>query len=156
MTTPTITATVIDHEPVEFLVDGVTIPIVVGFNDDGSWQTASDLARAQRIDPSACDHAGATWSSNLAMRCPRCGAAMFLPPKLLKYLPAAAISAMDLLWSAAGWPEWRGLSWSIRPEHWQIAPNAPFFDHCGGLAVRNDRREQYYDALLLLAEDDHE
>ena len=153
MDTNTINAVVIDHEPVEFLIDGITIPVVVGFNSDGSFQTAAALARTQRIDPIDCDHAGATWSSNLAMRCPKCGSAMFLPPRLLAYLPAAIIQAMDLLWSAAGWAEWRGESWSIIPDKWKIEQH-PLFDHCGGLAVRNDRREEYYDALLDLAEDD--
>lgn len=151
----TITATIVDHEPVEFLIDGFTIPVVVGFGPNGELQTAADLARRQRIDPAACNHAGATWSSNLDMRCPKCGSPMFLPPRLLAYLSAATISAMDLLWSAAGWPEWRDLAWSIRPEFWAIEQH-PLFAHCGGLAVRNDRREQYYDALVSLAEDDHE
>jgi hypothetical protein len=146
-----ITATVIDHEPVEFLFDGVTIPVVVGWNDDGSYQTARGLAQRKLIDPSACDHAGATWSSNLVMRCPKCGSSMFLPPKLLKYLPAATISAMDLLWSAAGWAEWHDSGWYILPEHWTIEEH-PLFAHCGGLALRNDRRAQYFDAMENLAE----
>jgi hypothetical protein len=153
MDTNTITAVVIDHEPVEFRFDGAVIPVVVGFNPDGTFQTAADLARRQRSDPGACDHAGATWSSNLAMRCPRCGAAMFLPPRLLAYLPAATISAMNLLWSAAGWPAWSGESWSIIPAKWNIMEH-PLFVHCGGLPVRHDRTEKYYDALVSLAEDD--
>jgi len=142
----TITATIIDHEPVEFLIDGFNIPVVVGFGPNGELQTAADLARRQRIDPAGCDHAGSTWSSNLAMRCPRCGAAMFLPPRLLAYLPAATISAMDLLWSAAGWPEWYGQAWSILPEHWTIVEH-PLFAHCGGIPVRHDRTEKYHEAL---------
>jgi hypothetical protein len=155
MDTNTITATVIDHEPVEFLFDGVTIPVATGFNADGTIQTAATLARTERIDPLDCSHYGATWSSNLALRCPTCGSSMFLPPRLLSYLPAGVISAMDLLWSTAGWPAWCGMSWSILPEHWTIMPH-PLFDHCGGLPVRHDRAEKYYDALVALAEDDHE
>ena len=150
-----ITATVIDYEPVEFLIDGLTIPVVVGFNDDGTFQTAAELARRPKIDPAVCDHAGATWSSNLAMRCPKCGSPMFLPPRLLAYLPADEIRKMDVIWSAAGWPEWRGESWFIIPDKWQIEEQ-PLFAHCGGLPVRQDRRQQFIDALFSLAEDDHE
>jgi hypothetical protein len=155
MDSNTITAKVIAHEPVEFLVDDRTIPLVVGFNPDGSFQTAVELVQRALIAPSTCDHAGATWSPSLVMRCPKCGSSMFLPPKLLAHLPAATISAMDLLWSAAGWAEWGTDAWRIPPEHWTIVEH-PLFAHCCGLAVRNNRREQYYDALVSLAEDDHE
>lgn len=151
--TDTITARIIDHEPVEFLIDSFTIPVVVGFNADGTFLTAGDLAKRQRLDPAICNHAGATWSSNLAICCPQCGSAMFLPPRLLSYLPAATISAMDLLWSAAGWPEWLGESWNIIPEHWTIM-QLPLFDHCGGLPVRTGRLTKFEAALFSLDEDD--
>jgi hypothetical protein len=164
-THPPITATVIDHEPVEFIFDqaelgqaelsSVTIPVVVGFNPDGTFQTAADLARRQRIDPADCDHAGATWSSNIALRCPKCGSPMFLPPRLLARLHGSVIAAMDAIWSAAGWPEWHGESWSIIPDKWTIMSH-PLFDHCDGIPVRNDRLEQYYDVLTELAEDDEQ
>lgn len=150
-----ITATIVDHEPVEFVIADTIIPVVVGFGPNGELQTAADLARRQRIDPIKCDHAGATWSSNLVMRCPKCGSSMFLPPRLLAYLPGAVIAAMNAIWSAAGWPEWRGESWSIIPDKWTIMSH-PLFDHCAGIPVRNDRLEKYYDALLDLAEDDPE
>ena len=158
MDTNTITATVIDHEPVEFIFDGAetfSLPVVVGWNPDGTYQTARALAERERLDPTACDHAGATWSPCLALRCPKCGSAMFLPPRLLAYLPAATISAMDLLWSASGWAEWGTDAWRIDPNHWHIVDHH-LFEQCGGLPVREDRGVQYYDALVDLAEDDHE
>jgi len=150
--TPTLTANVIGYQEVEFMLDGRVIPIAVGFNADGSPQTARELAERQLRDPADCDHAGATWSSNLAMRCPRCGSAMFLPPRLLAYLPAATLAAMDLLWCAAGWPEWRGADWFILPEFWTVE-QLYIFSHCGGIPVRHDRRQQFLDALLALAVD---
>lgn len=153
----TITAMVIDHEPVEFRIDhaelgSATIPVVVGFNADGNFQTAADLARRQRIDPVDCNHTGATWSSNLDMRCPHCGSAMFLPPRLLAHLPAFAIWAMNLLWSAAGWPEWRGDAWSIIPDKWDLRSHS-LFDYIGGLPVRHDRQWNFAEALQTLAEE---
>ena len=153
--TPPITARVVGFEAVEFVMATNVIPVVVGFNPDGSFLTARELVQRALIAPSHCDHAGATWSSNLAMRCPQCGSSMFLPPKYLAHRPAATISAMDLLWSAAGWPEWGTDAWRILPERWTIEAQ-PLFDHCGGLPVREDRRVQYYDTLVDLAEDDHE
>jgi len=151
----TITAVVIDHEPVEFLIDGVTIPVVVGFGPTGAWLTARELAERETNNPLVCNHSAATWSSNLDMRCPDCGSPMFIPPKLLAYLTAETIAAMKLLWKAAGWPAWSGNAWSIIPDKWTIFEH-PFFDHCGGLPVRNDRTEKYYDALFELAADDAE
>jgi hypothetical protein len=155
MDTITITAVVIDHEPAELLIDGATIPVVVGFNPDGSFQTAADLALRQRIAPDDCDHAGAYWSSNLDMRCPRCGIPLFLPPRYLANRAWPEIGVMHQLWETAGWPEWNGLAWNIIPTKWKIYEH-PLFIHCGGLPVRNDREEKYYDALLDLAEDDYE
>lgn len=148
MDTNTITANIIDHEPVEFEFGGVVIPVVVGFNRDGSFQTAADLAKRQRIDPATCDHAEASWSSNLAMRCPKCGSPMFLPPRLLAYLSAETIDIMDELWSAAGWPEWRGEAWYVN-EHWKLYQH-PLFDHCGGIPVREDSAERFANAVQVL------
>lgn len=147
----TITATIVDHEPVEFNLDGVIIPIVVGFNRDGTLQTARDLAARPHIDPATCDHAGASWFSNLAMHCPKCGSPMFLPPRLLAYHSAETIAVMAELWSAAGWPEWHGESWCVN-EHWTLQ-TSPLFDHCGGIPVREDRLELFSDAAILLIVD---
>lgn len=151
--TPTLTARVIGYEEVDFVMDERVIPIAVGFNADGSLQTARALAEREKLDPAACDHAGATWSSNLDMRCPQCGSPMFLPPRLLAHLPANEIHKMAVFWSAAGWPEWRGDGWFIVPFKWTIEP-VPLFTDCGGLPVRNDRREQFIDALFGMAEGD--
>lgn len=149
MDTDTITAKIVDHEPVEFEFDGVVIPVVVGFNRDGSFQTAADLAARARVDPATCDHAGASWSSNLAMRCQRCGSPMFLPPRLLAYLPAETIAAMDELWIAAGWPDWRGEAWHVN-DHWTLHQH-PLFDHVGGIPVGEGYEDSFADALQELA-----
>lgn len=147
-----ITANVIGYEEVEFVIDDTVIPLVVGFNADRSCQTGRDLAERSRRDPATCDHTGANWSPCLDMRCPRCGATLFLPPRLLAQLPAATLAAMDVLWSAAGWPAWRGDGWLSNPEHSTIEQVA-LFTHCGGIPVRHDRRQKFLDALLALAVD---
>ena len=59
------------------------------------------------VTPENCNHAGATWVSNLDMRCPRCGSRLFLPGRLLAYLPEATIERMNAAWEAAGWPAFR-------------------------------------------------
>lgn len=148
---PTIIARVIGCEEVEFVMDERVIPIVVGWNTDGTPQTARALAERTLLDPVACAHADATWSSNLALRCPLCGSPMFLPPRLLAHLPAATIAAMDVLWCAAGWPEWRGDGWLINSEH--LIVEVALFNQCDGIPVRHDRRQHFIDALLTLAVD---
>lgn len=147
--TPTITANVIGFAEVEFVMDERIVPLVVGFDPDGFHQTARALAERQKLDPAICAHNGATWSPCLDMRCPQCGSSMFLPPRLLAHRPAATIAAMDVLWCAAGWPEWRGDTWLSR---WDIA-EVEIFGHCGGIPVRHDRRQQFLAALLTLAVD---
>ena len=149
MNTNTITAKFVEHEPVEFEIDGIVIPVVVGFNRDGSFQTAADLAARARVSPATCDHAGASWSSNLAMRCPKCGMPMFLPPRLLAYLPAETIAAMDVLWSAAGWPEWRGEAWHVN-ELWTLHQH-PLFAHVGGIPVGQGYEDGFADTIQDLA-----
>lgn len=149
MDTISVSANVIGCEPVEFESDGIVIPVVVGFSRDGSVVTAADLAARARVDPAKCDHAGASWSSNLAMRCQKCGSPMFLPPRLLAYLPAVTIAAMDVLWSAAGWPEWRGEAWHIN-EHWTLHQH-PLFDHVGGIPVGKGYEDRFADAVQELA-----
>ena len=148
-----LTATIINDEPVEFLFNGVTIPAVVGWNVDNTYQTAHDLAQRKHRRSETCNHKGATWSSNPAMYCPKCGARMFLPRQLLAYLPASQITAMNILWNAAGRPEWHGLKWRVNIKYWTLMQH-PLFDHCDGIPVRHDRTKKYYDALLAIAEDD--
>jgi hypothetical protein len=151
-TNTTITANILTAEPVEFIVSddpALTIPVVVGWNPDGSMITARDLAARPRLEPEQCNHAGATWSANLELRCPRCRQPLFLPPPLLAYLPASTITAMDILWSAAGWPEWGTEDWWFLPEHWTLTAH-PLFAHCGGIPVRHDHLQQFQDALAEL------
>lgn len=119
--------------------DGQTlaVPVVSAFGPDGK---PADLVG--NVTPEKCDHAGAHWSSNLDMRCSRCGSRLFLPGRLLAYLPEDTIERMHALWCAAGWPEfrtWPEPGWHITPEHWTVVDDLPDFAHCGGLAVRRDR-----------------
>jgi hypothetical protein len=154
--TPTLRANVIGYEEVEFVMDERIIPIVVGWAADGTPQTARALAERELLDPAACDHAGATWSPCLDLRCPRCGAALFLPPRFLAQRNRATLAAMRLLWHAAGWPEFRGGDqphWLATGAQWTVWAH-PLFAEVGGLPVRSDRTEKYLAALLDLAADD--
>jgi hypothetical protein len=141
--------TVVDDEIVAFVVDDLSIPLVIGRSADGAELTAHDIARREQIQPEDCNHAGATYSSNLAFVCLRCRQPMFLPPRLLAYLPASTITAMQELWRAAGWPQWENQHWSIVPQHWTMTEHL-LFDHCGGIPVRHDRQQQFQDALAEL------
>ena len=119
--------------------DGQTfdIPVVFAFGPDGK---PADLVGD--VTPENCNHAGACWSSNLDMRCPRCGSRLFLPVRLLAYLPEATIERMHAAWCAAGWPAFIGGQnphWGIVGNNWKVLDDLPDFDHCGGLPVRCDR-----------------
>ena len=123
----------------------VDIPLVVAFDRNGK---PADLVGD--LEPENCNHAGATWSSNLDMRCPRCGSRLFLPPKLLSYLAEDVIERMHAAWCAAGWPEFRCGStpgWSIIPDKWTVIDDLPDFDHVGGLPVRCDKLATFADVL---------
>lgn len=124
------------------------IPIVVAFGPDGK---PAELIGD--IEPQNCDHAGATWSDCLDMRCPRCGSRLFLPPCLLAYLAEDTIETMHALWTAAGWPAFIGGQdphWSIIADKWTLLEH-PLFAHMAGLPVRHDRREVFADVLHQLA-----
>jgi len=146
----TISATIIDHEPVEIILDGRPISIRVGSEQEGAALTAREWgqrARSRRISPADCAHTGAGWSGTFAVHCPRCGSALFLPPTLLAHLPASTITAMEFLWSAAGWPEWApDGGWAVMPDAWSIYAH-PLFERCGGIAVRNTMNWRYLDAV---------
>ena len=142
----TISANIIDHEPVDLIIDDRPIPVRVG-SDHGTAITARDMTQRRRIDPAACDHARAGWSANFALCCPDCGSPMFLPPALLARLPASTITAMEYLWGAAGWPEWAPEGgWAVMPDAWSIYAH-PLFERCGGIAVRNTMNWRYLDAV---------
>lgn len=113
------------------------VPVVKAFGPDGkSVELVGDL------EPANCDHAGACWSSNLDMRCPRCGSRLFLPPRHLARREEEELETMYAAWVRAGWPEFSGGKWFILPEYWTIIPH-PLFAHVGGLAVRTDRLEDF-------------
>lgn len=117
------------------LDDGQTleVPVVKAFGPDGK---PVDLVGDR--EPEHCDHAGACWSDCLDMRCPRCGARLFLPPRHLAGRSEEVLETMYELWVRAGWPQFSGGEWFILPEYWTIIPH-PLFAHVGGLAVDRER-----------------
>lgn len=118
-------------------IEGIEVPIAAALARDGRpTPLIGDL------EPMLCDHRGATWSGELALCCPRCGAPMFLPPRFLANKSEERIAAMYELWRAAGCPPWYGRSvdhpngsWGIVPKYWRIA-QAQGYDDLGGLPVR--------------------
>lgn len=137
-----------DGQPVEFIFDDRPIPILTGLTADGDLVTAR--TERPRRPANECDHAGATWSSELELHCPWCGVVLFVPPRYLAYRPDWEITAMHELWCAAGWPTWRGAGWQI-DDHWTVVAQ-PLFARLGGLPVREDRWPDYNNALVLLRE----
>ena len=109
------------------------VPVVKAFGPDGK-----PVELVGDIEPENCDHAGACWSSNLDMRCPRCGSRLFLPTRFLARRTEDEIETMHALWARAGWPEFSSGRWLIDPEFWRIIAH-PLFAHVGGLAVSTDR-----------------
>lgn len=107
------------------------IPIVVSFGRDGA-----PVGRTGNLDPEQCDHAGECWSSDLVMRCPRCGARLFAPPRHLARRPRAVLEEMYRLWAAAGWPDLVTRPYSC--DRWVVVDH-PLFAHIGGLPVRRDK-----------------
>lgn len=120
------------------------IPIAVAFGPAGGpVDLVGDLA------PEACNHAGQTWSSCLDLRCGRCGSRLFLPGRLLAYLPEAQVERMHSAWCAAGWPAWRSgdtPGWRIS-DKWRVVDDLRDFDHLGGLPVRCDRWATFTEAV---------
>ncbi len=123
-------------------VQGREIPIVAAFDRQGHPVPL----RGDKME-FLCDHAGATWSYNLDIRCPICGARLFLPPKMLALLPEATLEAMYRLWCAAGWPPWYDGEWGIVPEFWFMVEHPLFACLTGGLPVQNSRAIQFAEAI---------
>jgi len=73
------------------LADGLTLEVPVGV---ACGRVGQPLDLVGDVVPEQCKHAGAGWSSNLDLRCPRCGSRLFLPTRLLAYLPEATIERM--------------------------------------------------------------
>ena len=115
------------------LIQGAAVPIAPALDADGQ---PVDLIGD--VIPEHCDHKGACWSDCLALRCPRCGAPLFLPPRFLALRSAEQLEAMHQAWVRAGWPSMAGGAWCIRSDMWTVIDLAEFA-HVGGLAVRNDR-----------------
>ncbi len=150
----TIVPVTFQGEPVEYVIDGELVPVVAGFDQTGKLHMMRDAhdRRLARIPASECDHAGATWSSSLALICLRCGAPLFLPPRLLAHLPADVLNRMHEIWIAAGWPEWTSDAECTRNhwwtnECWHIVEH-PLFAALGGIPVRRDRRSHYNAACI--------
>ena len=119
-----------DFETID--VPGIgAVPIVTAFDRDGK-----PVPLRGDLEPEQCDHAGASYSASLALRCPRCGIPMFLPPRKLAHLPGDIVDVMHDLWAAAGWPEWWRDGWHYKPEYWTMTEHVLFPD---GLPVCNGR-----------------
>lgn len=88
------------------------------------------------LAPEDCDHAGEDWSTDLGIRCSRCGARLFAPPRHLARRPRAVLEEMYRLWTAAGWPH--VVTEPCSCERWTVIQH-PLFSHVGGLAVRADK-----------------
>ena len=92
---------------------------------------APRIAQSHHIPPSACDHAGSGYSSTLAVLCDVCGARMILPPRHMAHRGATVLSAMYVLWTEAGWPEFLGGEWIVS---WSVQAH-PLFAQVGGIPV---------------------
>jgi len=132
--------------PMSYATDSIPVPgfgdvpIVPSINTWGGFTELSGL-----IEPEQCDHRLSSWSSNLALRCPRCGAPMFLSARLLAGIPGDVLEDMYAAWSAAGCPPWSGDGWRTDPAHWTLIvyPLFPII----GLPVRNDRLPAFQSAV---------
>jgi hypothetical protein len=115
----------------------IETPLVVAFGPNGKPAELIGDMEAEN-----CDHAGAAWSSSMALYCRRCGARMFLPARILAGLPDYEIEVMYREWQRAGWPEWAPEGWHVCPDAWTVIAH-PLFAGVGGLAVRNDRLDNF-------------
>jgi len=127
-------------------ISGVDVPIVNAF------MHGRPTPLIGCTDPEACDHAGATWSSDLELRCPTCGSRLFLPPRFLACKTESEIDQMHSIWHAAGCPPWYPSGWGIVPQYWHIAPIRQFAA-LGGLPIRNDRLESLREDVLFALAD---
>lgn len=123
-------------------VQGREVPLMNAFNRLGQ-----PVPLRGTKAPEACAHTGATWSSNLDLRCPICGARLFLPPKILALLPEVTLEEMHRLWSAAGWPPWYDGAWGIVPEYWLMIDHPLFMALTGGLPVSKSRAIIFAEAI---------
>lgn len=118
-------------------VQGLEVPLAAALSRAGR-----PAPLAGDVEPGACNHLGASWSASLDLRCASCGAAMFLPPRVLAFVAGERIEAMRGLWRAAGCPPWYPASvgypngaWGIVPKYWRVV-DAVGFGQLGGLPVR--------------------
>lgn len=115
----------------------VSLPVAWAFDAQGN-PVPMQIDRS----PLNCGHEGSQYSSNLDVRCPRCGAPMFLPATVLANIDRATIDEMDRIWSDAGWPEYRRGEWATVPTHWTYQSH-PLFANVGGIPVRTDKLAQW-------------
>jgi len=85
-------------------------------------------------EPDCCDHAGATWSQDFDIRCPRCGARLFLPPGVLANKDQHTAASMYRCWRDAGSPEYSNRDGWIFGLH-QAVQNHPLFEGAAGIPV---------------------
>lgn len=97
------------------------------------------------VTPEQCDHAGQTWSTDLGMRCTKCGVRLFAHLAILAYRSKDVVDEMHRLWQAAGYPHLSvmripGQAWVA--DGWTLVQH-PLFAHIGGLPVRNDQLAEF-------------
>ncbi|MBN1139925.1 MAG: hypothetical protein JXM73_25365 [Anaerolineae bacterium] len=113
-------------------------PLALAFDAQGNVVPVVTDLGAQ----ATCRHEGAVYSSNLDVRCPQCGARMFLPPRFLACLDYQQLDIMYMMWEKAGWPEWGDGRWRFNPRRWTVERHS-LFEATGGIPVNNDRLEAW-------------
>lgn len=108
------------NQPFETItVQGRELPIVTAYFRGAPVALMGDLV------PDQCDHQGSTWSACLDLRCPRCGARLFLPARFLAHRPADEIEAMYAAWRQAGYPDYPR-AWTNGVPGWTFITDARF------------------------------
>lgn len=131
------------------------VPVVAAFGSGSQPAGWGPVDVTGEIEPHKCDHAGATWSSDLALRCPKCGIPLFVPGRFLAFRHALAVALMHDMWRAAGCPPWYGAGWGTNPQPWQRRGAADGemdswqiyqiagFDELGGLPIMQSRKAAF-------------
>lgn len=107
------------------------VPVVTAFRRGRPATVVGGVTVAE------CDHRDATWSSCVDVKCPTCGAPMFMPRRFLAGLDEATIAQMHEAWVRAGWPHLENGAW-VKGPGWVMYQH-PLFEELGGIPVRPDR-----------------
>ncbi|RPJ40051.1 MAG: hypothetical protein EHM35_00145 [Planctomycetaceae bacterium] len=97
------------------------------------------------VRPEDCDHRGA-WCG-MRLRCPACGAPMFLSAYLLARRSISEILTMRSMWKDADCPDWEKGRWWHKPDRWTVIQH-PFWEATGGLPVLNRLLDEWQQKWL--------